>query len=247
MAVLASHFLFPHRWHRRHIFCFRSVTFERRHWFHSNFAELYITIKYRSSSILVIICQILAELWPFFDLIFVVCLGSTSLKGCIDFIQTLQLYVTVKCRSFDIGNHPPNFGWVMALFRLSFCWCVDIGFRSIILQGCIDFLKVCRRIYHCIIQVKIDISNHPQNFGRVMALFRLSFCWCVDIGFRSITFAGMHWFYWKFAEGYIIVKYRSGLILVISHKILVKLVMALFWLSFCCWAKILGKDVVSPQ
>ena len=31
----------------------------------------YITVKYRSSSILVIICQILAKHWPFFDLVFV--------------------------------------------------------------------------------------------------------------------------------------------------------------------------------
>ena len=57
----------------RHSFivCFRSIAFEGVHWFHSNVAELYITIKYRSSSILVIIRQILAELWPFFDIVFV--------------------------------------------------------------------------------------------------------------------------------------------------------------------------------
>ena len=34
-------------------------------------------------------------------------------------------------------------------------------------------LKVCRRIYHCKIQVKFDISNHPKHFGKVMALFDL--------------------------------------------------------------------------
>ena len=63
---------------------------------------------------------------------------------------------------------------------------------------------------------KFDISNHPQNFGWVMALFFdiLLVCW---------YFAGMHWFYWKFAEGYIIVKYRSSLILVIIRKTLAKL------------------------
>ena len=55
-------------------------------------------------------------------------------------------------------------------------------------------LKVWRRMHHCKIQVRFDISNQPQNFGCVMALFRLSFCCCVDIGFHSITFAGMHWF-----------------------------------------------------
>ena len=70
-------------------------------------------------------------------------------------------------------------------------------------------LKLCRRVYHCKIQVKFDICNHPQNFGWAMALLRLTFGWCVDIVFRSITFTGMHWFYWKFAEGYVIVKYRS--------------------------------------
>ena len=96
---------------------------------------------------------------------------------------------------FDIGNHPPNFGWVIALIRLSFCWFVDIVFRSITFcRDALILLKICRRIYHCKIQVKFDISNHPQKFGWVMALFRLIFCRCVDIGFYSITFAGMHWF-----------------------------------------------------
>ena len=57
-------------------------------------------------------------------------------------------------------------------------------------------------IYHYKVQAKFDICNHPQTFTRVMVLFRLSFCCCVnDIGFRSITFAGMHIFHWKFAEG----------------------------------------------
>ena len=37
----------------------------------------------------------------------------------IKFCRTLYHYkIQVK---FDIGNHPPNFGWVMALYRLSFC------------------------------------------------------------------------------------------------------------------------------
>ena len=73
-------------------------------------------------------------------------------------------------------------------------------------RGALISLKVCRRIYHCKIQVNFDISNHPQNFGRVMALFQHSFCCCVDIGFHSITFAGMHCFFLKFAEGYIIIQ-----------------------------------------
>ena len=55
----------------------------------------FITVlKYRSSSILVIICQILAELWPFFDLVFVGVLILVSaqylLQGCIDFIESLH-------------------------------------------------------------------------------------------------------------------------------------------------------------
>ena len=61
-----------------------------------------------------------------------------------------------------------------------------------------------------------------------MALFQLSFCWSVDSGFWWITFAGMHWFYWKFAERYIIVKYRSSSMLV-----------ALFRLRFC-WCVDIG-------
>ena len=61
--------------------CFHSITFEGMYGFHSDFAELYITIKYRSSLILVIICQILAELWPFFDFVFVVCFRSITFEG----------------------------------------------------------------------------------------------------------------------------------------------------------------------
>ena len=165
------------------------------YWFHSNFAELYITIKHRSSSILVIIPQILAELWPFFDLVFV--------------------------------------GVLILVSDNNFC------------RDALILLKVCRRIYHCKIQVrkiyhcKIQVkfdSNRPQNFGWVMVLFRLSFCWCVAIDFRSITFAGMHWFYWKFAEGYIIVKYRSSSILVIFRKVLANL-WPFFNLVFCVGVK----------
>ena len=66
---------------RRLTFRFRSKTFEGIYGFHSSFAELYITIKYRSSSILVIIHQILAELWPFFDLVFVVRFCSINFEG----------------------------------------------------------------------------------------------------------------------------------------------------------------------
>ena len=41
------------------------------HCFYRMFAEGYIIVKYRSSLILVIVRKILAELWPFFDLVFV--------------------------------------------------------------------------------------------------------------------------------------------------------------------------------
>ena len=107
----------------------------------------------------------------------------------------------------------------MALFWHSFCWCVDIGFQTITSAGMHWFYWK----FAGYIIVKYRISNRLQNFGWVMALFRPSFCWCDDIGFNSITFAGMHWFYLKFSEGFIVVKYMSGLILVIIHKILAQL------------------------
>ena len=51
-------------------------------------------VKYRSSSILVIIRKFLAELWPFFDLVFVVVFILVSaqqfLQRCIGFIESLQ-------------------------------------------------------------------------------------------------------------------------------------------------------------
>ena len=200
-------------------------TFEGKHWFHSNFAELYITIKYRSSLILLVILQILAELWSFFDLDFVVRFRSITFEGMHWFHSNFtELDITVKYSSSSIlviirqilAELWPFFDLVLLV-----CW-----YWFPINNFCRDaliLLKVCRRVYHFKIQVKFDISNHPQNCGQVMALFRLSFCWCADIRFRSITFAGMHWFYWKFAEGYIIVKYRSGSVLLITRKMLAKL------------------------
>ena len=93
-------------WRRQchyHTFLFCSVKFEGRHWFHSNFAELYITVKYRLSSILIIIRQILAELWPFFDLVFVVCFRLVTFEGMHWFHSDFaKLYVTVKYRSNSI-------------------------------------------------------------------------------------------------------------------------------------------------
>ena len=75
---------------RGHTFRLRSVTFEGMHWCHSNFAELYITVQYRSSSILVIIRQILAELWPFFDLSF--CSGLLVCPGILLRLAVLWIW-----------------------------------------------------------------------------------------------------------------------------------------------------------
>ena len=66
VVVSLSHFSFPFN------------TFEERH---SNFAELNIIMKYWSSSILVIIHQILAELWPVFELVFIVRFSSVTFAG----------------------------------------------------------------------------------------------------------------------------------------------------------------------
>ena len=63
-------------------------------------AELYITIKYRSNSILVIIRQIVADLWPLFDSVFVV-----SFKLCR---ALYQRKIQVK---FDIGNQSLDELW----------------------------------------------------------------------------------------------------------------------------------------
>ena len=76
------------------------------------------------------------------------------------FCRTLYHYkIQVK---FDIGNHPPNFGWVMALFRLSFC--CSFPPNNFWRDAFISF-KLCRTLYYCKIQVKFDIGNHAPNFG----------------------------------------------------------------------------------
>ena len=66
-----------------------------------------------------------------------------------------------------------------------------------------------------------------------MALFQISFCCCIDIGFRSKTFVGMHRFHWNKRQNdclwkqrthyglevrSIIIKYKSSSILVIMAK-----------------------------
>ena len=162
--------------------------------FYSNFAELYIIIKYRSNSILVIIRQILGEFWPFFDLVFVVRFSSVTFEGMHWFHSNFsELYINVKYRSSSILVIIRRS--LFSTYFLLVCW-----YWFPINNFCRDaliLLKVCRRMYHCKIQVKFDISNYPQNFNW---LFRLTFCWCVDIGFCSITIAGVHWFYWKFKK-----------------------------------------------
>ena len=89
-----------------------------------------------------------------------------SFKVC----RTLYHYkIQVK---FDIGNHLPNFYWVMALFWLSFCCSFPIN--NFWRDSLISF-KLCRTLYHCKIQVKFDIGNHLPNFGWVMTFFDLVF------------------------------------------------------------------------
>ena len=128
----------------------------------------------------------------------------------------------------DIDNHPPNFGGVMVLYRLSFYWCVDIGFRSITFAGMHWFYWKFAEGYIIVKYRSILIFVIIRKIlAEIWPFFDLFFCFCVDISFHSITFAGMHWFYWKFAEGYIIVKYRSSSILVFICKILGK-----FWPFF---------------
>ena len=52
-----------------------------------------------------------------------------------------------------------------------------------------------------------------------------------DLGFRSITFEGMHQFHSKFTEGYSIIKYRSSLILEVIRTMLAEL-WSFFFLDF---------------
>ena len=84
-------------------------------------------------------------------------------------------------------------------------------------------LKVCRRIYHCKLQVKSIIVIIRKILAELWPFFYLVFGVVLLLVFHSINFAGKHWFYWKFAEGYIIVKYRSSSIVLIFCKILGKL------------------------
>ena len=166
------------------------------------------------------------------------------LKGIIETLQNLY-HCKIQAK-FDIGNHPPHFGWAMALFRLSFCWCVDIGFHSInFCRDALILLKVCRRLHHCKIQVKYDISNHPHNFG------------CYGPFSTSFLLVCCYWFSLNNVcrDALILLKvcrriYHCKMQFTFeigNHPQNFGQVMALFWLSFCCWCKIQGKDIVSPQ
>ena len=65
--------------------------------------EGYIIVKYMSILILVIICKIFAELWPFLDLVFVVVLILVCLNNfCRDVLNLLkfaEIYIIVKYSS----------------------------------------------------------------------------------------------------------------------------------------------------
>ena len=120
---------------------------------------------------------------------------------------------------FDIGIHPPIFGWVMVLFRLIFCYCVGISFRSI--AGVHWFHRKFAEEY---VIVKYRSSSILVIICKILAeLSSFIDCCCVDTGFRSVTSEGVHWLHWKFAQGYIIVIYRSSSLLVIICTILAKL------------------------
>ena len=108
----------------------------------------------------------------------------------------------------------------MALLRLGFCCCVDIGFRSITFaEMLLIHLKFAERYFYRWSLIFVIVR---KMLAELWSFFDFFFVVVLILVF-TITFAGMHWFYWKFAQGYIIVKYRSSSILVIIHKILAKL------------------------
>ena len=91
---------------------------------------------------------------------------SRTLEGMHWFhSKSTEVYIIVRYRSFDIGNRPPNFGRVMALFRLNFCCWLRywLPFNNFCRNALIS-LEVCRRIYHCEIHVKLNFGNHQPNF-----------------------------------------------------------------------------------
>ena len=90
-SVLSSHFSFPFN------------NFWRDVWISFKFCRTMYHYKIQVSSILIIIRQILAELWPFFDLVFVVRFRSITLEGLHWFLSNFaELYINVKYRSSSI-------------------------------------------------------------------------------------------------------------------------------------------------
>ena len=81
-------------------------------------------------------------------------------------------------------------------------------------------------------QVKFDICNHPQNFGRIMTLYDLVFV-AVLILVSALLIS--------LEVCYIQVKFDIG-----NHTLNLGQGLVLFGLSFKSWGKIQGKDV-SPQ
>ena len=159
---------------------FRSITFEGMHWFHSDVAEIYITVKYRSNSILVIIHQILAELWPFFNLVFVGDIGFRSITFAEMhwfYWKFAEGYIIVKYRSgLILVIIRKNLAKLWPFFSLVFV--VGVKNKVKILFPLNNFWRdalisyqVCRMVYHYSIEVKFDFGNHPKNFGRIIALY----------------------------------------------------------------------------
>ena len=77
---------------------------------------------------------------------------------------------------FDIGILPQTFGQVMALFDLVFVFGVKykvnilFALNSFWRDAIITF-EVCRIVYRYSKEVKFDLGNQPNNFGRIIALF----------------------------------------------------------------------------
>ena len=83
------------------------------HWFYWKFASGYIIVKYRSSSILVIIHKILAKLWPFFDLVFVV-----GVKYKVKILFPLNSFWRDALISFEVCSEGMPLG-IRAIIRTS--------------------------------------------------------------------------------------------------------------------------------
>ena len=152
---------------RRHIFRFRSITFEGMYWFHSNFEELYtfcITIKYRSNFDVGNHPPVCGWAIALFRLSFCCSFPLNNFwRDSLISFKLCRTYYHCKIQvKFNIGNHPPVFVWVMALFRLSFCCSFPL---NDFWRDALILFKLRRTLYRCKIQVKFDIGIHPPYFG----------------------------------------------------------------------------------